>query len=281
MILRLVKINIKQSLRDFIALLIIISIMIFISCLSLFLTNEVSQYVQVISFGDYFYNLLYGMRVYKYNPYNPFIFPALWLVVIFSLLYIPLHCFSISRTALPILILIYSHSRYTYATAHVITAFVHLIISYAVIILTIMVFTLTTGGELDVFTTELANYAFVYNIPYHDRACISLLPYIVAVPILLMPYILIELGLTELKNIHLGFLSNVVILFSTTYFCEPYLIGNYLMLNRFESFKDQNLSLEIGLLISIVLIVVIFLLTLFFFEHKDIYTDIKENHGSS
>ena len=92
MILRLVKINIKQSLRDFIALLIIISIMIFISCLSLFLTNEVSQYVQVISFGDYFYNLFYGMRVYKYNPYNPFIFSSFMAS---SYIFIALHPFTL------------------------------------------------------------------------------------------------------------------------------------------------------------------------------------------
>lgn len=276
--IKLLKFDIQNGILKKITLFITPVIISLISCLDL--ANKITVMNREgfhpskfqASFSNYIAYLYGGMAEYVPDPNNPFIFPVRWLVVFLLILFLTLNYPYDDMQSFGQQILIRTKGRSLWWLAKCGWNICCTLVYHFIIYLTTLIFCLATNADvISGIDSNLLNVVFSTNratqVPGN-----KVLPF----SILLLP-IAMSIGITLLQMVLSLFIKPIfsflvlsLLMLSSAYFMSPFWIGNYAMLVRYDLMHTRGVHITAGIITSIVLICLAFIVGLIRFRYYDI-----------
>lgn len=218
-----------------------------------------------LGFWGYLTYLLWGMPEYLRD--RPFELPVAWLLyygyLFFLVGFYPIsNLYGCGKKALAI-----SGSRRKWLLSKYLWTAINILAYYLAMCLVLLLSCalkgfLHTGGDAMRYGFGIDVGAFV---PMQVFATWFLLPFLTAVAMAF-----VQLTISVCVNALAGYTVSIVMLVVSTYWMRPFLLGNYLMLARYDTIAWSGISMETGFLYAAVVIVVSVVLGCVLFRRKDI-----------
>lgn len=205
-------------------------------CVDFFLRSESMRKpmnADTSTLGDYLMYVFAGIAEFRPEKGDPFQFPALWMLVMLLILYIVLYYPYKDLMGYGKQVLISTRSRTVWWLSKcgwlVTNALCYFALLYAVVFL----FCALIGVPLSLHTSE---YFFLYYITSETR--VLNFPQTMNLVLLVMPWLLVmAVGLLQmLLSLFIrplySYCVSVALLLASTYYLNPFLLGNYAMILR-------------------------------------------------
>ncbi len=208
------------------------------------------------NFADYIINIYKGVDVFEANnKMKPFEIPSEWLLInIFLSFIVGYYPLNDLKTYGP-QILIRSKSRWQWWLSKCMWTATSVLIYYAIGYLVIIIFALFNGGislvpiyEINTLVSGIDTYHFTWQQIVFTA---MILPVITSIALSLLQMVISLFSNSILSNIII-----ITIIIASVYYCNPFLIGNYLMIWRnsiviASKGVTTTMGISIGIFISI------------------------------
>lgn len=224
------------------------------------------------SLGDYWFYAYGGMKEYIPSPYNPFQFPAIWVILFltlsFTLLTYPMK--DLQNMGAQILIRSSSRSQWwlsKYLWVLCGTLLYHTIFLCTLIILC-AVFHIPLTANINADLLKLL-FSLDIDTELFTRTFIPLSVFIL--PLLFSAAInVLQMTLSLFVKPIFSFLAIAILMLSSAYLFSPWMPGNYAMPLRYEWILVNGISHEPGIIFSVTLLLLSLLSGLYRFRKYDI-----------
>lgn len=223
------------------------------------------------SLGDFALYMFGGMKEYIPSPYEPFKFPALWMLLFMliscSTLWYPFH--DLKGFGKTMLVAcsnrkVWFLSKWVWCTSTVTVCFI--------LVWIIMIISSLLSSSL--FDSNISTFmADIFGLQKEDFNCTGIYPigHMIFGPWLtVLSLSSLQLTLSIYINPLLGFCSTGIILIASTYYLSSCFIGNYGMLIRDTLFFYRGVRFENGVIINLIIIGCSLLAGIFLFSRQDI-----------
>jgi len=224
-----------------------------------------------VSIGTFLFYLFGGMEKYVPSPANPFIFPALWILVFIQILFITLYYPFDNLNGIGKNLLIASGRRKSWWLSKCIWNISSVCACFIIIWLTALVCTLVTGGELSFAVGPLAEGLFPKALWIKRPMDTQLFFYLIPAPLLVAAALsLVQMVVSLVIRPIFSFLCSAVLLGISIYYVSPAFIGNYAMAVRADSIAFDSVDGKTGLGLCLLIIGVSILFGYLLFGRYDI-----------
>lgn len=225
-----------------------------------------------LSFADYYMYIFGGMKEYIPSPTTKFIMPIMWSIVCITLFYSTLNYPFNDMSGIGNQILIRTKGRVSWWISKCIWNAICCLFFFSIIFGIIMIFCLITGAEISgEINIEILNKVYYVAVENTDGQNMLMPLYMLFLPILVTSAIsIMQMTISLFIKPMFSFLVTVVLLVSSAYLLSPYLIGNFLMLVRFDCIVSNGVSLGMGVFESIFVIICSIIIGVLKFRHYDI-----------
>lgn len=235
-------------------------------------TNIMEKYNFSYSFGDVIMYIYGGMKEYTPIREERFSFPAIWVILMMLLLFGTLNYPYNNLHSSGKQILFRTQGRSLWWLSKCMWNIAYNILYHGFIWLCILLYCILSGYEIG-FNINTESMMYIFNL--HDYELVSNLInipiYVFMVPILISVVLnLIQMTFSLFVKPIFSFLIMSCITISSAYIMKPYFIGNYAMLIRSDCVINEGINFNIGILISVILIVFTISVGLVRFYHYDI-----------
>ena len=208
-----------------------------------------------VDYGDYWFYLYGGMCEYIPSPDNPFQFPAVWILIFLVLPFIILNYPFRDMYGVGQQILVRSGRRSLWWLSKCCWNFCGTVLYHLIIQAAGLVLSLAFGVEIS-NRIHMDFINLVFNIRYQEVWNPSSLP----VAALLLPVLvsaainMLQMTVSLFIRPMFGFFSVAVLLLASAYLLSPLLIGNYAMAFRYDWVLKAGVSMEAGMRIAVILL---------------------------
>ncbi|MDR0515255.1 MAG: hypothetical protein LBG81_08890 [Coriobacteriaceae bacterium] len=205
--------------------------------------------------GDCVVGAFSGMKEYVFDPRNPFDFPALWLLTFLLAAYLTLHYPYRDLLGVGRHLVVAAQSRVGWWYAKCLWVLASVGLFYAVCGAVLCLALLLDGGAftLDVSPRTPGVLAFGHAVLGQPG---GIWPLLVLLPLATVALCLLQLFLSLVIKPLPSYLCTVSLLFLSSYFKTPFLLGNYLMAARSEVFITGGMGFAAGAVLAGALIIV-------------------------
>lgn len=203
------------------------------------------------AFMDYLIYFNKGIEPFtRFDPNAVFNIPGIWLCLHLYIFYLIADYPISDLRLLGKEILVRIENRRLWWISKCITTVFTVFLCYFLLFITIYIFTLLTRGHLslqpsDILFKNIFGYSYLQIKTIDFLVTVILLPFVITVSASLF-----QLSISLLSRSILSFLFIVIILVASTYYLNPLLIGNYLMLLRNNLFLINGVLTNQGFLLS-------------------------------
>lgn len=219
----------------------------------------------------------------KYIPGKDiiFVFPLIWATVFLLPLYLTSYYPFYDLMGYGKTILIQSGSRIKWWLSKSVWCILRIFTFFLTIYLVVIIFCLVMEIPINYNVTE-NTYNMMIDRYYKADAYLpgdytllefdgNMGPLFLILPVLIISVMsLIQLAVSLLSTPVYGFILSAIILVASTYYLNPLLIGNYLMVFRSDRLFYGGVNDIIGTLVSLILIVFVTIINIFLFRKYDV-----------
>ncbi|SHH70975.1 hypothetical protein SAMN02745196_01142 [Clostridium collagenovorans DSM 3089] len=233
-----------------------------------------------LSFADYYMyifggvkeGVVFGMKDYIPSPTTNFIMPIMWSIVFITLFYGTLNYPFNDMSGIGKQILIRTKGRISWWISKCIWNLICCLFFFSIILGVIWIFCLITGAEISgKINVQLLNSVYNTKIEEIDGNNILMPVYMFVLPIIVTSAIsIMQMTISLFIKPIFSFLVTVVLLVFSAYVLSPCLIGNFLILIRFDYIVANGLNFYMGIFVSIFVIVCSIIIGVLKFRHYDI-----------
>lgn len=250
------------------------AILFVLMCLNYYMTRDdpsASAVTNQLTYGGCLAFIFKGIPEYKYQSHQPFIFPALWMLLMVFILYIVLDYPFKDMLGYGKQVLIHSRTRGSWWLAKCIWLVMTVAGYFIMLYLIAFLYCVILGIPISM---QIAEPLLRRDVPIEDL--VHKLPDRMTVELWVMPFLLISaLGLMQMflsliiRPI-LSYCVSITWLLASSYSLQPYLIGNYAIISRSDRIVMKGLNGIQGMVILIVLGLVSTILGALYFNRYDI-----------
>ena len=220
--------------------------------------------------GDMVLCLFGGIPVYSPSSGKEFEFPMVWIAIFVAAAYVtldyPLHDLQgVGATSIVI-----SGSRWSWWLSKCSWVIINACIICVLWAITILIFTLISGSSFGLTPTSegvmLSGLRSIDNQPHP----LSLGMYVLSLLPLLISILLIQLFVSLMAGPYVALAATLAILFLSTFYMSPYLLGEYLLAGRNAAILTNGVDSGIGILFALGVSTISILIGGMIFTHKDI-----------
>ncbi|MBU5595009.1 hypothetical protein KQI76_07505 [Amphibacillus sp. MSJ-3] len=255
--------------------LIIIILMTLAFCLDFYLRKNIVYMVDSVTpsgtWIDYLFSVFAGIKEYTPSITEEFIFPIKWLLIHLFILYSTLYYPYRDLSSLGLNVLVRTKGRLAWWLSKSIWNISYVLVCHIFIFLTIIIFCLAVNEPISLeitpmFVNDLLDAGSPFDtFPSYLASVILLMPIFISIVLNLVQ---MTLGLFIKPLYSFGMMT--VILLTSAYFLNPFLIGNYAMPIRSEYVIENGLQATTGVMLSALIITLAFLIGSFYFKRYDI-----------
>lgn len=221
------------------------------------------------TFVDLILSVLGGMKVFRYEDGEMFLFPAVWSFFFLFLLFYTLRYPTQNLDGIGKSMLILSQNRRTWWLSKCVWCGAYVWTYFALLYVSAFFMGMCLGGKLSLQPSEYAPYAldggmYLKNPPW------NLIPGLLLVPLAACGIALLQMMWTLWVRPIFAYVISCVLLLSSSYFASPLLVGNYAMLFRTDIFAEEGLPLGWGFAAAVLLLVLSLLAGCLRVERMDI-----------
>lgn len=209
------------------------------------------------SLGTFLFYVFGGMEKYIPSPDNPFLFPALWLLVLIQVLFSTLYYPFNNLEGIGSVMLVFSGKRKYWWFSKCIWNLCSVLLCFMIIFISGILGSLICGNEISFSVGPYAQGLFQkvewianpkdMNILYY----FSVAPFIVAVTISLF-----QMMLSLIIKPIFSFWVSIFLLVGSAYYVSPAMIGNYAMAVRADILSTVGVNAATGMAICIAAIII-------------------------
>ncbi len=201
------------------------------------------------TFADFILSVLGGMKVFRYEDGEAFLFPALWIFFFLLLLFYTLRYPTQNLDGIGKNMLILSQNRKTWWFSKVLWCCCFVLTYFAAFYFTAWLASLLLGGQPTLQVSEYVPTAldagmYVKNPPW------NILPGLVLVPCMACGLALFQMFLSICVKPIFAYVVSCILLLSSAYFASPFLIGNFAMIFRTNIFVEEGYPVLWGFIAS-------------------------------
>lgn len=205
--------------------------------------------------GDLFVNTFGGIKEFKYEDGNVFLFPSLWIFVLLLILFFTLSYPLQNLMDIGKSMLVLSGNRKIWWFSKCIWCFASVGIYFILFFLSSLLFTVFAGGDVTLEISEYLPYILDGGM-YITSPPWNIVPYLFIIPAMVIGLSIFQMLLSICSKPIFSYIASCVILLSSSYFMSPFLVGNSMMLFRGTVFLETGISpliacLSAGILIAI------------------------------
>lgn len=221
------------------------------------------------TFMDFILSVLGGMKEFRYEDGEMFLFPAVWIFFFLLLLFYTLRYPTQNLDGIGKSMLILSQNRWIWWFSKCVWCCAYVLMYFVLLYVSAFLMGLCLGGKLSLQPSEYAPYAldagmYLKNPPW------NLIPGLLLVPLVACAISLLQMVLTLWVRPIFAYVLSCVLLLSSAYFTNPALVGNYAMLFRTDIFAEEGFPLGWGFTSVALLIILSLLMGYFRTENMDI-----------
>ncbi len=221
------------------------------------------------TFMDLILSVLGGMKEFRYEDGEMFLFPAVWIFFFLLLLFYTLRYPTQNLDGIGKSMLILSQNRWIWWFSKCVWCCAYVLMYFVLLYVSAFLMGLCLGGKLSLQPSEYAPYAldagmYLKNPPW------NLIPGLLLVPLVACAISLLQMVLTLWVRPIFAYVLSCVLLLSSAYFTNPALVGNYAMLFRTDIFAEEGFPLGWGFTSVALLIILSLLMGYFRTENMDI-----------
>lgn len=274
---KLLKYDIRQGFRGFHLKMLGLILIVLVSCIELYSRKNngysmSGEQYRKATYMDYLFFLLGGMKEYHPGAGMVFIFPIKWLILhlylIYTTLYYPYKDLFLSMGDV---ILVRGKSRRSWWRAKCVWNILFIVLAYMVIFATTGIFCLVGGEVFSMDITPEIIEEFMNLEECKVAYSLSLSVYTVFVPLFIsMSISIFQMLLSLLVKPVFGFGIVSMILLTSAYIVNPFLIGNYAMPMRSTYVVESGFGIVQGILAALCLLLISIIVGEMIFRKYDI-----------
>lgn len=212
------------------------------------------------SLGDYYVNLFAGMSWSAFDPEMPVVLPIAWLSVTFFILYITLDYPYEELHGIGKHLAVLSGDRVSWWAAKCLWVLLVVLLYFLTWLVVTVLWVIATKGNLDFATSSNTAMILGYETDMLLQSSWALSGFVIVTLFTVCALCLFQMFFSLCLKPIFAFMISVILLFISNYIASPFLIGNYLMATRSQTFISSGLDWVMGTFISawIILAAVVF-----------------------
>lgn len=222
------------------------------------------------TFADFVLSIAGGSMIYDPASNMPFVLPVEWMLSMLLMLFIPLRFPYRNLMGIGKTLMVEAGERWSWWLSKCVWTVSYVLTYWGLMLLVSAVFSVIMSGSLGQMPSE--ELLLFSGIDSLDLAAdvTSILPAICPAVSMSCALCLIQLVLSLMVRPIMSFACGASLLFTSAYFFDPLLVGNYLMLSRSSAFIAHGTDPILGCGIALVITVIAAVVGGFGFSHMDI-----------
>lgn len=187
-----------------------------------------------LTLGDYIGSLVGGMAIFHPEANMPFILPIKWLLIVFMMLFVPLNYPYRSMMGFGLHEMIASGGRLRWWLSKCLWLGLYALAFWSCILLVSSIATVVFSSSFDLTVTQEGGNLLLYDTWDYvaHQSALGIAAFLVIAVLVSWALCLIQLALALWVRSVLGYAVNVALLFSSAFFFNAALPGQYLMVAR-------------------------------------------------